>query len=124
MANEITLAITFQFQNGTISAKSLNLAQRNFSVAGSEFMQGSQTIPTTAGGTALNLGNVTNPGFTVIKNLDPTNYIQVMSAVSGDILHKILPGMAVAFYFDASHTAPAVIAHTASCQIEYIVCPV
>ncbi len=122
MSQEATLAATLAFAKGSISTKSLQLASSKFDVAGNDFVQASQTIPTTAGGTAINLGNLSGAlGLWAIKNNDPTNYVDLMSGVSGTAFDRIMPGEMHVGRFPASITAPAALAHTGAVSIEYLI---
>jgi hypothetical protein len=88
--------------------------------AGSTFAQGVQAIPTTSGGTALNISNLPNVGYCTFQNLDPANYVQILTAVSGTVFARLVAGDSHLFRFDPSVTAPAMIAHTATVSIQYL----
>lgn len=123
MANEITVTAALSYANPAqnVPTKSLTVSNLLFSITGKNFAQDSQVIPTTAGGTAINLQGLSTLGWFFIKNDDPTNYVEILNAVSGTVLLRIPPGGIAIGYFDSSVTAPAAMAHTASVMIEYLV---
>lgn len=123
MANEITLSSSLQFAKGNIAAQSLQVQTVRADVAGKDFARESQTITTAAGGTAISLGAVAAPGVFSIKNNDTLggNYVEILPAVSGTPLLRILPGETAQGRFSATVTAPAAIAHTASVDIEFLI---
>lgn len=125
MANEITFSGLLQYANPAYNIPTLSLSSGNIvlSITGKYYYRGTQSIPTTAGGTALNLGSVSTPGgWLIIFNRDPTNYVQLMTAVStGAVFARINPTEAALLRLDATVTAPAAIAHTAACIVEYLV---
>lgn len=87
----------------------------------SQFSQEAYSVPTTSGGVAIPLGSITTPGYFVIKNLDSANYITLLTAVSGTPFCRVKPGETSGpFFFDATITAPAWIAHTAICKATFM----
>ena len=78
-----------------------------------------QSIPTTAGGTALALGAVGTPGWCMIFNLDTVNYVTILNAASGNACIKIRAGEFA--LFRCGSAAPAVLANTGAVTIQYIV---
>lgn len=124
MANEITVTGLLQYTNAAKSIPSNSLSISNFlsTIVGSNYQRQTQSIPTTAGGTAINLGSVASPGgWIFVKNNDGTNYVQLMSAVSGTVFARLNPGEFALFRLDATVTAPAAISHTGACVIEYLI---
>ena len=119
MANEITVNATLQGAK-VFTAESLSLGSTQFNMAGSNYQKATQSIPTTAGGTAIKLGNLGSIGWFFIKNLDTTNYVQIMNAVSGTVMLRILPGGFACGYFDSVVVAPAALANTAAVVIDYL----
>jgi hypothetical protein len=55
---------------------------------------GAVTIPTTAGGTAINLSALTTPGICRVMNLDATNFVTLGTYVGGTFnpFMELLPG--------------------------------
>lgn len=121
MANEATVTAVLQFAKGNVSTKSLSATNKQFTVSGTNYLLETQSIPTTAGGTAIKIGGLATVGLALIKNNDGTNYVQIMDAVSENVIMRLLPGEVALFRFDAAVTAPAAIAHTGAVQIEYLI---
>lgn len=120
MANEITLSGSLAVAKGNLASESLSFSGLKATLTGKEIIKASQTIPTTAGGTAINLAGLGSVGWALIKNLDATNYVEILNAVSGTVMIRIPPGLAAGpFLFAPNVTAPAALAHTASVDIEY-----
>lgn len=82
---------------------------------------GVASVATTAGGVAIPLGGLSTLGYAQFTNLDATNYVQLMTAVSGTVFGKLLPGETAVFRFDPTITAPAWIAHTGACQVSFLI---
>jgi hypothetical protein len=119
MANEITITASLSFNkplvtNGTVG-KSVNNLQIN--VSGTVYHEGAMLVPTSE--TTIPIGSLTTPGWAVITNLDPTNYVQIY-CVTGQKGVKLLPGETAFFPFDDSGT-PYAKANTASVQIEFLI---
>lgn len=119
MANEITVSASLAVAKGSVASESLTVSALKATLAGVNFIKETQTIPTTAGGTAINLGGLASVGWMLIKNNDATNYVDIMSAVSGTAFARLLPGEICLLRLTPALTAPAALAHTASTQIEY-----
>lgn len=122
MSNEITLTGTLQYANPAqnIPPISLALSSTNFSITGKNFEEGTKLFPTTAGGTAIPLGGIGTLGLCAFKNNDPTNYVQILSAVSGTVIIRINPGELHIFRFDPTVVAPAILANTAGVLVQYL----
>lgn len=103
------------------SLKNLQIPTIQPTLTGSKFVQSTQSIPTTANGTAINLGPLSNVGWYLIVNRDATNFVQLYNATSGTKFAKLLPGEFAMGRFDTGITAPAAIADTAACLIEYLI---
>ena len=123
MANEITVTGSLQYANPAQNIAQIGLSIFNtlFSITGKNYTYGTMSVPTTSGGTAIPIANLSSLGWAIFKNNDPTNYVQLMSAVSGTVFPKLFPGEIALFRFDSSVTAPAAIAHTASVLLEYLI---
>ena len=119
MSQEITVSATLQVAKNW-AAKSLTASFKP-DLNGTNFVQESQSIPTTAGGTAINLGNLASLGWYLIKNLDTANNVDLLDAVSGHTINTLKPGECAMGRFASGVTAPAMLAHTASVQVEYLI---
>ncbi len=119
MANEIQVAASLAItQNGLTANLSFNLAQ---TLAGNCFNGNVQTIPTTAGGTALTIPPALTPGgWLLVKNLSPTNNVtittQAAAASNINTVATLLPGEAC-LWKPAPTCAPAAIAIGAPADI-------
>lgn len=124
MANEITVTATLQYYNTgkNLPQEVLTLQATSFNITNSNYVKGTKSFPTTAGGTAIPLGGVTaSLGWAWFKNTDSTNYITLLSAVSGTTLIRLLAGEACVFRFDPGVTAPAILANTAAVVVDYMI---
>lgn len=121
MPNSATLQVTLQFNGPNSALVPLTFPATSVSVAGDHFAGGIWTVPTTAGGTALPQGTLaSHGGLLAIWNTDPTNYVQVLSAVSGTVFDRIAPGECHVFRPDDTLTAIALLANTATCEVRYL----
>ena len=127
MANEITIASYLQYANPAANIPQTNYpftnAVKTISIAGKNYAFGTKLFPTTAGGTAIPLGGVSTPGgWGIFQNLDPTNYAQILSAVSGTVFARLTPADPPSvFRFDDGVTAPAILANTAPVIVAYLI---
>jgi hypothetical protein len=122
MANEITVTGSLGYTNSAVSvaAQSLSISGSTFTIVGTRYAEGLFSVPTTVNGTALPIPAGTL-GWCLIKNNDATNYVELMTAVSGTVFAKIAPGEVALFRFPANVTAPAAIANTAAVKIQYLI---
>ena len=129
MANEAAVLAQLTFARTAapiIAGKSEGAATPiQATVVGTTYIQSTMSVPTTAGGTAIPLGGVSPAGgLFCIKNLDPTNYVTILTAASGTAFLQILSGDPPAVgRFAPTVTAPAALANTAPAEIEYLFLP-
>lgn len=72
---------------------------------------------------ALNLAGITAPGYVIIVNRDTTNYVDVKVATSGAIFARLDPNNGFCIVkLGSGSQAPYLIANTAACQVEYLLC--
>lgn len=117
MANEISVAALLSFAKGVLS-DTMQKTTTTFDMTGVPYERRSFSVPTTAGGTALPLGNVTTPGYCFIRNTDPTNFVTIKPAAAGVDTLKLKAGEFAVFRFAAA--APALLADTAACVVEFL----
>jgi hypothetical protein len=120
MANELSLnsLLTYTKNNVTVQETINSLL---VTVTGNGFNSLAAFTATTAA-IAIPLGGSAIPGgWLFIRNLDPTNYIQVLTATGGTVFARLLPGEFCLFRLDATVTAPAVKANVASCSITFCI---
>lgn len=124
MASELTINASLAFAKGNVASNSISLSSNTkFNVTGTRYAEGVQTIPTTAGGTTILLGPMVGTlGWFFFKNLDATNFIEIMTVIStGIVALKLKPGEIAMGRFGSGVTAPAAIADTASVQLQYLI---
>jgi hypothetical protein len=124
MANEITVVASLSLLDSGISVTEIALAilpPGNFTIATPRAVQNIQSVPTTAGGTAMPMGSVTTPGWALFKNLDVTNYVELLSAVSGTTFARLKAGEVALLRLPPGMTAPAALANTAAVLLQYLI---
>lgn len=114
MANELTLAASLKFVKGSKNVP-FSKSGIQLDVTGDDYTFKSQTVGTSEA--ALNLGDVTTPGYILIYNEDTTNFMSVRSGTGAANLVKVRPGGIALFECEAA--APFVIANTAAVSIQY-----
>lgn len=120
MANEITISASLSVAKGNVSSEALAISALKATLAGEDFIKATQSIPTTAGGTAIGLGGLSTVGWMLIKNNDNTNFVDILTAVSGTAFARLKPGEICLFRIAPALTAPAAMANTAAVMIESI----
>lgn len=69
--------------------------------------------------TPLVSGGISGIGMLMLRNLDPTNYVEVLSGSGGLVIGKMLPGESYGpIRRGSSLTNPYLIANTAACKVE------
>ena len=115
-------------QNGTFTlnfitaaglTRSLILPSTSFTLVGDTYVQQLQSIPTTAGGTAINLAGVA-PRWLAIINRDVTNFVDILTGVAGTAFARLKPGEGMMLPLNSGITAPAAQANTAAVEIEVL----
>lgn len=120
MPGTVTVFASLKFANTTGGAASQQLPTASFSVAGDHYQSSIMSVPTTAGGTAIPLGGVSSPGgWWWFQNNDPTNYVDILTAVSGTAFLRLMPGEGFPVRLNPGLTAPAALAHTAAVELMY-----
>lgn len=118
MSTPIAVNGNITYSNGAIGGASMSIQNILASIAGSQYVRGSQSIPTSA--TGIKLGGIGTAGWVMIVNRDVTNFIQLLTATAGTVFAKLLPGEFALLRLDPTVTAPAAKADTASCEVEYL----
>jgi hypothetical protein len=120
MSQEITVSASLSLQNSVItSAVARATTSAKVDQSGQRYLQGVMHVPITAGGTAIPVSGLVAPGWLYLKNLDATNFITILNAASGNALVKLKPGEVAMFRLAAA--APAALADTAICDLEYLI---
>ena len=72
---------------------------------------------------AIPLGGIAAPRYLYVQNLDPTNYVTILTGTAGTAFARLLPGASggdqMLVPLDPGVTAPAWQAHTAPCNVAY-----
>lgn len=120
MSQEITVQATLGVKKGTANGAQLTVSTKP-TLTGSNYKQGTQTIPTTAGGTALDVTSLSSPAWYLIINRDSTNSVELLNAASGTVINSALPGEPMMGRFAATVTAPAMLGVGGSVQVEFLI---
>ena len=114
MANELRLTSVMRFVKGDTD---ISLGEAVFvDVTGSRYTRQIQNVGTTE--EALDLVDITSPGYILVVNRDRTNFVSLRRATGEGNLIKIRPGKFALFELEA--TAPFAIANTAACNVEIL----
>jgi spore coat protein U-like protein len=115
MANEFTFSGTFQF------LKSLARISAEATVSGTQCNDGTQSVGTSY--EALDFGDMgTTPGYVMLQNLDPTNYVEISSDGGATYCIRLKAGSSsvaggIAVFFNNSLTTWGARANTAACLV-------
>jgi hypothetical protein len=117
MSNQLVLNASLAFAGNNITVAE-NVSNLQVVVTGNG-LNSLTTFTATTSAVAVPLGSSTVAGgWLYLKNNDPTNYVQVLTAASsGTAFARLYPGEFCLFRLDAGITGPAVAAHTAGCSI-------
>jgi len=124
MANEVKVIAALQVANGTFEFPKVGGSQLQFDQAApGGGVPGSMEIPTTAGGTVVDLSELTTVGWAYFKNLDDTNYVQHGPEAAGAIVvyGRMEPGEPALFRLDPGIANLRMIANTAACLVQILV---
>ena len=119
MAASQSGTFTLNFTTAAGVLRSLILPITSFTLVGDTYAQNLQSIATTAGGVAINLGGVAVRWLAII-NRDATNYVDILTAVSGTAFARLKPGEGMLLPLNSGITAPAGQANTAAVEIEIL----
>jgi hypothetical protein len=118
MANELTIATSLSYTKSPVSTVALNEAGKTISVNGIKYVRGVQAIGTAA--EAIDLGDVATPGWFFLRNLDSTNYVDILTQVAGGAAFlRLKPGELAIGRFAVA--APAAQANGAAVNLEYMI---
>ncbi len=119
--NEITSSASLSYTNTAkgIATTALSSPPSFFTVTGYNVNNSTMNVPTSA--TAIPLGSVGTPGWAYFKNLDATNYVDIMTATGGTAFIRLQPHEFCMFRFTPAVTTPAAIAHTSAVLVQYMI---
>ena len=113
MANEISASMSFSAAKagGVISGVYSN----TYDMSGTHMLSNVQSVGTSS--ETLFLGDIASLGSVMVKNLDPTNYVQIDSGTAFDKFpQKILPGQMI--FLNPQTITIYAKANTAPCDIQ------
>lgn len=116
MASELTLNVLAHFAKG-LEDEEFVVTGKQITVAGTKCLKYRQTIGTEA--EALEIGDMTTPGYFVGLNTDDTNYIEIRDGEEGADVVKLKAGEVALFRL--ATTTPYAIANTDECELKYMV---
>jgi hypothetical protein len=121
MADEITVGIRLKVDNGQLDDEivfNTDLVTQN--TADPIILRKVESIPTTAGGTAISTTGITTLGWMYVKNLDGTNYVTIGPDSGGSIVSfiKLKPGEHCVFRLQTGITI-RMLANTAAVRVLY-----
>jgi hypothetical protein len=119
----VTVSASIAYMNplASIQNQALSVPNKRITIQGKHFVAATMSVPTTAGGTPIPIGVLASLGWAMLVNNDPTNYVDVMTAVGGIDFAQLLPGEPLLIRFGSGVTAPALLANTAACDVEFLI---
>lgn len=127
MANELTLSGSLSYEDSEGTEESLSMANVIKSVVTKRIVHLKQNVGTSE--EAINLGDVSAPGYAIFINRDETNFISLKVATGGAIFARLdadtagdgTGGFAI-LKLGSGAQVPYAIADTAACQMEVLIC--
>lgn len=116
MADEVTVTTSLQFAKGNVDL-TLSDAAKTFDVTGTRYVRGVQAVGTSE--EALDMGDISDPGWAYFRNLDASNYVEIFAATGETACIRLNAGESCCFRLVA--TAPFVQADTSSVDLEYMI---
>lgn len=118
MADELSLTVIVDFESATTTALEV---VRNLlvDVASDKVHRTTQTVNTSA--EDLDLGDLSEDGYCLLKNLDSANFVEVSPNILGTApLIRIGPGKIALFQLSSNAVAVKVVADTAECELQIL----
>jgi len=131
MSNEITYQAQLLLRSGQL-ADQFASGSKTANQTTAKLIRNVQTIPTTVGGTALELGDIASPGVLIVQNLDAdvvspphtAHFVDIGIQVVGVFYPavRVLPGeIWMARYSPGAASMPYALADIASVELFYII---
>jgi hypothetical protein len=123
MAEEIKAFIGLSAAKDNFTFPKVGGGQEAFTMTGvGGGVPGTVSIPTTAGGTVVDLSALTTPGWAYFKNLDDTNYVQHGPESGGAMVAygRLEAGEPAGLRLDPGVTV-RMLANTAACLVQILV---
>ena len=118
MANEATVTTALKFTKGSVDLNLTDSAS-TFDVTGTRYQRAVQSVGTAA--EALDMGDITDPGWAYFRNLDASNYVELFAATGETAFLRLNAGEHACVRLSTSATAPFAQADTASIDLEYMI---
>jgi hypothetical protein len=119
MAYGVTLSASMAYTDSEGSEEARSLSDLLATVATKKFIRHKQNIGTAE--EAVQLAEVTAPGWAIFVNLDPTNYIELRVGTGGAKFAKLKPGEFALLRLGSGAQVPYAISDTAACQMEVFI---
>lgn len=126
MAGEVNVNATLKYDDGVVDDIA-QVVDATFSPGTLKYIRHIQLIGTSE--EAIQLGEVTAPGYALFKNLDSTNYVDLRVATSGAIFARLDPdtqangkGGVALLKLGSGAQVPYAIANTGSCRVAIFIC--
>lgn len=126
MSNEVTMSASVDYEDSENTTGSLSVVDVIKSVSTKRFTRTKQNVGTSE--EAINIGDVSAPGYCILVNRDTTNYIEIKTGTGGVIFAKLDPdtngdgtGGFCVLKLGSGAQAPYAIAHTAACQMDVFI---
>ena len=118
----VTMSATLQYSDssGFEETGQTPAAGITITPSGARCRHFTQTINTSD--TALSIGDISSPGAVYIRNLDPTNYVDLRVAAAGSKFARLQPnGLPFVGYLGPDAAVPVGIANSGACVIEILI---
>jgi hypothetical protein len=126
MADEITASVSLSYEDTENTTGSLAVVNLVKTVTTKKITRLKQNVGITE--EAIDLGDISAPGYALFINRDTTNFINLKVATSGAIFAKLLPdtdgdgnGGFACLQLGSGAQAPFAIADTAACQMDVFI---
>lgn len=119
MSAEITVSVSLALNDGVVDVASPPASGLRFDFSGTKYTKHAQTIGTSE--EAIDLGEITTPGWIVAINRDKTNYVELRlgTGASLDMIKLPAKNGCALFHAGSDMSAPFAIANTAACRVEF-----
>lgn len=122
MALELSFSYSMGIYKPSIMSQPIgrSVANAQYDMTGNFYTEGSILVPT--GGVAVPLGQVTQPHWCYLNNLDPTNFVTIAHSLAGLLYPMIYlnPGESAWVPINPA-SVPWAVANTASVQMEFLI---
>lgn len=119
MANEITVSCSLKVVKSASNIDhGLSFSGLQFDMSGTEYIHNIQIVGTSE--EQITFGDVTTPGWSIWKNLDSTNYVEIRPGTAVADLVRMNAGEPAMFRLAADATAPYALADTANVRLQYL----